>query len=65
MSKTLMINPGTFGRKLVTFYTLLLLDIILNAFAYFNENTVPGSENYSDSLDFYIGIAMVGLEALL
>lgn len=69
MSKVQYVDPGSFSRKLLVFYSFIALDIGFNYFSYYIEIKKPSDSTSSDDYDYgqgqLLSFAVIGIQAVL
>lgn len=58
MEKLYVPEADSFSRKLVAFYFLLLLEIILDSFSYYIEVAEPDDSTSRDEYDYGMGMIL-------
>mmetsp|Transcript_29118 Transcript_29118/g.52094 ORF Transcript_29118/g.52094 Transcript_29118/m.52094 type:complete len:178 (+) Transcript_29118:2292-2825(+) len=69
MSKAQFVEPSSFSRKIVVFYSFIALDIGFNYFSYYIEIKEPEDSTSSDEYDYgqgqILGFAIIAIQAIL
>jgi Transmembrane protein 138 len=65
MAKVELIEPRSFSYKLLTFYIVLLADIVTNCFTYYSELTLPSNHKYGNSQSVLIALVIFVVQVVL